>query len=66
MAHFLDVSDLPSSKWQQLFEEQQIRNIKDIQTFRGNLKTCSALAAKASDDDEKENLAKLFSFQRHS
>ena len=66
MADFLDFNNLPSVKWQQLFEEQQIRSIKDVRTYQGNLRKCSALAAKASDDDEKENLAKIFKISKET
>ena len=55
----MDSKNLSSSKWQPLFEEQQIRSVNELQTFQGDINKCSALAAKASDD-EIECLAQIF------
>ena len=60
---FLNDNNLPSSKWQPLFEEQQIKSVNEVQTFRGDVKKCSALAAKASDD-EKQCLAQIFKLSK--
>ena len=59
MTKFLDSNNLPSSKWQPLFEEQQIRSVNELQKFQGDISKCIALAAKASDD-EKQCLARVF------
>ena len=62
----MDIINLPSSKWQPLFEEQQIQSIKDVQTFQGNFKIYSALAVKASDDNEKQCLAQIFKISKET
>ena len=62
---FLDDNNLPSSKWQPLFEEQQITSVNEVQTFRGDVKKCSALAAKASDN-EKQCLAQIFKMSKET
>ena len=64
---FLDSNNLLSSKWQPLFEQQQIQSVDDISSFlSGDLKKCSFLASKASDDDEKQCLAELFKIPKET
>ena len=59
MTYFLRTNKLSSSKWQPIFEEHGIRNVKDLQMFQDNIKIYSALAAKASND-EMQCLATIF------
>ena len=59
MTYFLRTNKLSSSKWQPIFEEHGIRNVKDLQMFQGNIKIYSALAAKASNN-EMQCLATIF------
>ena len=51
MTYFLRNNKLSSSKWQPIFEEHGIRNVKDLQKFQGDIKIYSTLAAKASNDE---------------